>query len=190
VTIDPNEFIIYLMPKRSYTTKRSTYVPRRRATVKKPYTNSRYGNDAFVKIEEIAPLASSAATPNVYSTMRVNSVLAAQGNQYLGDKPEFTAFRALYSRYEVVGMKAETTLNARTTFIAANMAAGFAPNLANPAPFPSEEANNSYPLQVDCNVQGQVSSLYYAYSKDLRNSGATYAIGTTEAYAAADQGIV
>jgi len=87
-------------------------------------------------------------------------------------------------------MKAETTLNARTTFIAANMAAGFAPNLANPAPFPSEEANNSYPLQVDCNTQGQVSSIYYAYSKDLRNSGATYAIGTTEAYAASDQGIV
>jgi len=142
------------MPKTKARLTRTTYVPRRRATVRKPYTNSRYGNDAFVKVEEIAPLASAANSPNVYSTMRVNSVLAANGNQYLGDKPEFSAFRGLYSRYEVVGMKAETTLNARTTFIAANMAAGFAPNLVNPAPFPSEEANNSYPLQVDCNTQG------------------------------------
>jgi len=35
-----------------------------------------------------------------------------------------------------------------------------------------------------------VSSLYYAYSKDLRNSGATFALGTTQAFSDADQGIV
>jgi len=31
-----------------------------------------------------------------------------------------------------------------------------------------------------------VSSLYYAYSKDLRNSGATFAKATTQAYADAE----
>ena len=37
----------------------------------------------------------------------------AAGNQYLGAQNEFIAFTQLYARYEVVGMKAETTLNAR-----------------------------------------------------------------------------
>jgi len=32
--------------------------------------------------------------------------------------------------------------------------------------------------------------LYYAYSKDLRNSGAKYALATTEAFSNEDQGIV
>ena len=108
--------------------------------------------------------------------MRVNvSPGVSPGNQYLGSQPEFQAFQPLYARYEVVGMKVESTLNARNTWAAANMAGGFAPNILNPAIFPSEQANASYPLQVDCNTQGEVSSLYYKYSKDLRNSGATYA---------------
>ena len=49
------------MPKttrRSYTRR---YVPRRGgATVKKPYTGHRYGNDAFVKVEAIEPLSTTA----------------------------------------------------------------------------------------------------------------------------------
>lgn len=49
-------------------------------------------------------------------------------------------------------MKAEVSLNARSTFAAANLAGGFAPNLNNPALFPGEEANLSYPLQIDCNT--------------------------------------
>lgn len=40
-------------------TTRKAY-PSRRSTVKKPYGNSRYGNDAFVKVENIEPLATSA----------------------------------------------------------------------------------------------------------------------------------
>jgi len=123
--------------------------------------------------------------------MRVNlSPGISPGNQYLGAQPEFAAFQPLYARYEVVGMKAETTLNARNTFAAANMAGGFAPNLLNPALFPSEEANASYPLQVDCNTQGEVTSLYYQYSKDLKNSGATFAKATTKAYEDSDQGMI
>jgi len=129
------------MPKRSYTTKRASYVPRRRATTttKKPYGGSRYGNDAFVKIEAIEPLANAANSSNVFATMRVNDATGiAPGNQYLGAQPEFLAFQPLYARYEVVGMKAEVTLNARNTFAAANMAGGLAPNILNPAVFPGE----------------------------------------------------
>lgn len=130
------------MPKSYPSRARATYVPRRRTkapTVRRPYGGSRYGNDSFVKIEAIEPLALAAGGVDVFATMRVNdSPGASPGNQYLGAQPEFTAFTQLYARYEVVGMKAETTLNARSTFAAANMAGGFAPTLANPATFPSE----------------------------------------------------
>jgi len=76
------------MPKRSYTTaKRTSYAPRRRTTVKKPYGGSRYGNDAFVKVEAIEPLGTpAAATVNVFSTMRVTVPAAlSPGNSYLLD---------------------------------------------------------------------------------------------------------
>ena len=55
------------MPKTSYTSKRKSYVPRKRtygATVKKPYGGHRYGNDAFVKVEAIEPLATPAVASN------------------------------------------------------------------------------------------------------------------------------
>lgn len=62
------------MPKVSYASKRKTYVPKRttKATVKKPYSGNRYGNDAFVKVEAIEPLAANAASNQVFSTMRVS----------------------------------------------------------------------------------------------------------------------
>ena len=56
------------MPKTCYTSKRKAYVPRRRgyggATVRKPYGGHRYGNDAFVKVEAIEPLATPAVASN------------------------------------------------------------------------------------------------------------------------------
>jgi len=62
------------MPKTSKaktTTRR--YVPRRRtygATTRKPYGGSRYGNDAFVKVEAIENLSNTGN--EVFSTMRVS----------------------------------------------------------------------------------------------------------------------
>jgi len=79
------------MPKRSYTTKRA-YVPRRRttATVKKPYSGHRYGNDAFVKVEAIEPISTTALSNEVFSTMRVNDgAPGTAGNTYLGNQTEF-----------------------------------------------------------------------------------------------------
>ena len=73
------------MPKTTYTSKRKSYVPRRRtygATVKKPYGGSRYGNDAFVKVEAIENLSVTAGA-NVFSTMRVTAPVIGPGNTYL-----------------------------------------------------------------------------------------------------------
>lgn len=146
------------MPKAS-TSKRVRAAPRRsayrrRATVAKPYGGSRYGNDAFVKCEAIEPLGTNAVSATeVFSTMRVNNgANPTPGNTYLGPLAEFQAFQLLYARYEVVGMKAEVTLNPRYTWSAANLAGGFAPRMPAIALFPSEDNNVSYPLQKDCNV--------------------------------------
>jgi len=59
---------------------------RRRATVRKPYGGSRYGNDAFVKVEAIDNLSATTAT-QVYSTMRVNAPggINIPGNSYLSN---------------------------------------------------------------------------------------------------------
>lgn len=58
------------------------------ASVKKPYGGSRYGNDAFVKVENIEPLSTSATNAaQVFSTMRVNNPGAGgPGNVYLGNQ--------------------------------------------------------------------------------------------------------
>ena len=78
----------------------------------------------------------------------------------------------------MIGMKAEVTLNARNTWAAANLAGGFAPRMPQTAVFPTEVNNVTYPEQRDCNTQGEVTSLYYAYSKDLKNSGNRFAYST------------
>jgi len=87
-------------------------------------------------------------------------------------------------------MKAEVTLSPLTVFSAANLAGGMAPRMPIVALYPSQDNNNTYPMQSDCDTQGQSTSLYYAYSKDLKNSGNKFAFATSEGVALADQGIV
>ncbi|AXH79479.1 MAG: hypothetical protein [Circular genetic element sp.] len=108
--------------------------PRRRTgpTVKKPYGGSRYGNDAFIKVEAIEPLANIGPNGQIFATMRVNANPNGQGantpgNSYLSDQDEFTAFTRLYARYEVVGMKAEVTVSPRAQWECCNIAGGYAP---------------------------------------------------------------
>lgn len=138
------------MPKRYTSRTRKSYAPRKRTpTTKKPY-GSRYGNDAFVKIEYLDKLSPIGVIANIYSTMRVNAIPGAlpglERNHYLAQQPEFLSFQALYARYEVVGMRMETALNARTQWASANMAGGLAPRMANPAIFPTEANNVTYPM--------------------------------------------
>lgn len=87
-------------------------------------------------------------------------------------------------------MKAEVSINARVTMAEANLVGGFSPRMPDVALFPVDENSLAYPMQKDCNTQGQVSSLYYAYSKDLKNSGASHAIGTTIGFPTTDQGMI
>lgn len=131
----------YASSRRSIKMGRSSF----RRTVRKPY-GDRYGNDAFVKCENVEPLATQIVGEQVFSTMRVNQTAVGAGNTYLVDNSEFAAFAPLYARYEVRGMKAEVTLNARTTWQSANLAAGLAPRIANPAVFPSADNNLTYPV--------------------------------------------
>lgn len=137
------------MPKYSGRRRKTTYVPKvRTRTVRKPYGN-RYGNDAFVKVEYLIDLGTAPGVPNdVYTTMRVdeNGPLSTTGNAWLVNREEHRSFASIYARYEVVGMKMEVTLSPQLIWINANMAGGLSTGLANPAPFPSEDANNSFPL--------------------------------------------
>lgn len=120
------------MPKYAGRRRPTQYVARRAKATKKPYGN-RYGNDAFVKIESINPLATRAGVNDfVSSAMRVIDNPVAQGaavpaNTYLRDQKEFDAFALLYARYEVVGMKGEVTLNSSIVFSEANLGGGLAP---------------------------------------------------------------
>jgi len=63
--------------------------------------------------------------------MRVNTAPTGTtpGNVYLAKQQEFLNFAVLYARYEIVGMKAEVTLNARNTFESANLVGGMAPRM-------------------------------------------------------------
>ena len=85
------KLLFLIMPKTSYARATRKYVPKRttRATVKKPYSGNRYGNDAFVKVEAIEPLAANALSNQVFSTMRVSTPAVGPGNTYLGDQAEF-----------------------------------------------------------------------------------------------------
>jgi len=79
--------------------------------------------------------------------MRVNEPIGnLGGNSYLRSQAEYQAFANLYARYEIVGMKAEVTLNPRFQWSVANLAGGFAPRVPNPALFPTEDNNVALPL--------------------------------------------
>lgn len=87
-------------------------------------------------------------------------------------------------------MKAEVTLNARRILSRSNLAGGLSPYLPNPAEFPALESHLSYPLQKDLNTQGEVTTLYYAFSKDLKNSGQQFCIPCSNVYETANAGIL
>lgn len=57
------KLLFLIMPKTSYARATRKYVPKRGrpsgATTKKPYGGSRYGNDAYVKVEAIENLSNT-----------------------------------------------------------------------------------------------------------------------------------
>lgn len=135
------------MAKGRMTVRRAKAAPRR-TTTQKPYGGSRYGNDAFVKVEAIESLTNNGGNlSETFATMRVSTPgVPTPGNTWLGRQAEFLAFRNLYARYEVVGMKAEVTLNPLVSFRAANLAGGFAPRMPALAVYPTQDNNVAYPM--------------------------------------------
>jgi len=79
------------MAKGRMTTRRAKAAPARRATVRKPYGDSRYGNDAFIKVEAVEPIGTGIGNNSqVFSTMRVNEPQGVSpGNTYLRSQLEY-----------------------------------------------------------------------------------------------------
>lgn len=122
--------------------------------------------------------------------MRQDRTTSSQSQLCLVDQPEFLPFLPLYGFYEVRGMKAEMTVADTARVTGAGLYAGMAPNLANNPVVPSNDDLVKLPIQTKGNTQGQVFSIYYAYSKDLKNQGAQFSIGSSVVYNDSNCGIV
>lgn len=87
-------------------------------------------------------------------------------------------------------MKAEMTVADTARVTGAGLYAGMAPGLANNPVVPSNDDLVKLPIQTKGNTQGQVFSIYYAFSKDLRNQGAQFSIGSSVLYNESNCGVV
>lgn len=103
-------------------------------TVRRPLA-SKYGDELFIKVQKVIPLATLNATGDVYVYMR-QDVFSSQPNNSVVtvfDQPEFVPFRSLYGFYEVRSMKMEMTCADTARCTGAGIFAGVAPGLV-PAP--------------------------------------------------------
>lgn len=83
-------------------------------------------------------------------------------------------------------MSAHTTFYPESYCARADLFAGPFPNIAaaaNPPVVPTFKQLEGAALHSQCNLQGEKSRIYYAYSKDLKNVGAQFAFPTSEALA-------
>ena len=122
--------------------------------------------------------------------MRVNTTVSIPNNIQVYDQPEFVPFLALYGFYEVVGMKAEMSVSAISGASGAGLYAGIAPSFASVGTVPNNDNLVKLPIQTKGNTQGEVFSIYYGFSNDLKKQGAQYAIPTDVAYGPNNQGII
>lgn len=96
-------------------------------------------------------------------------------NQDITKSPEFQYHRKLYGFYEVKGISAHTTLYPESYVARADLFAGPFPNIpaaANPPVAPTFGNLEGAAIHTQCNLNGEKSRIYYAYSKDLKNVGA------------------
>lgn len=75
-------------------------------------------------------------------------------------------------------MKAEMSVADTARISGSGLYAGMAPGLANPTGTPDNANLVKLPIQTKGNTQGQMFSIYYAYSDDLKKQGAQFAIPT------------
>ena len=161
--------------------RRNTYVPQRLriSSVKRPLA-SKYGDELHLKIQKVLPMRTVNAGGDVYFYMRQDSLTGDpfETNICLGTQPELDPFIPLYGFYEVVGMKAEMSCSATSNVTGAGLFAGMAPGLVNPSgtpavmPAPTNDNLVKLPIQTKGNTQGEVFTIYYAFSNDLKKQGA------------------
>ena len=161
------------------------------ASVRRPLA-SKYGDELFLKVQKVVPLATLNATGDVYCYMRQDLFSSAADNSVVSvyDQPEFVPFRGLYGFYEVRSMKMEMTCADTARCTGAGIFAGVAPGLLASPGTPTNNDLVKLPIQTKGNTQGQMFDCYYAYSKDLKNQGAQFSIPTTEVYPNSNCGVM
>ena len=130
------------------------------------------------------------AVGNVFSIMRQDNPTSTANNIVPFDQAEFVPFLNLYGFYEIRGMKAEMTVSDSSRCVGSGLYAGIAPNLVFPASTPNNVDLVKLPLQTKGNVQGQVFSIYYAYSDDLKKQGAQFALSTVAPVPTTSNGVI
>lgn len=154
---------------------------RRRTFRKRPYMarpqKSLYDADAFIKVQRTVPIVLLTAINVNVAQIQMRSDLLASGAvdfTYL-DQQEYLPFTFLYNLVELRGMKMEVTMgnyqatNNRTIH-AARIYAGPSSGVPVNAAI-SEAPAAGLPVQVQCNLQGQVSSCYYNVHQELKRTG-------------------
>lgn len=146
------------------------YVPqeKRISTLRRPLA-SKYGDELFIKVQKVLPLETIGTNGDVYAYMRQDLSTSSLTNVVLADQPEFLPFIPLYGFYEVRGMKAEMTCADTARVSGAGLYAGMAPGLVAAAGVPTNEDLVKLPIQTKGNTQGQVFSIYYGFSNDLKD---------------------
>lgn len=87
-------------------------------------------------------------------------------------------------------MKCEMSVADTARISGAGIYGGMAPGLASPAVTPNNADLVKLPLQRKGNTQGQMFSLYYAYSDDLKKQGAQFALPTNAPVPNGNAGVI
>lgn len=116
--------------KKRYSYRRRAYIPQslRMPTVRRPLA-SKYGDELFLKVQQVVPLRTINALGDVYLYMRQDVPASSATVSTVFDQPEFLPFKNLYGFYEVRAMKMEMTCADTARATGAGLYAGVAPGL-------------------------------------------------------------
>lgn len=170
-------------PKRYY--KRDQ--KKRQVIAKKPRPQrSLYDGDAYVKVQWRWQLLSAASGVASYLQMRTDLATSAVPNFTWLDAAEYQPFFPLYQLCEVRGMKMDVTIgqfNSTGNKIIHSAVIYAGPSAGVPTgSTPDDNRSQGMMSQKVCNLQGQVTSLYFDVNRALRNAGMPQSTQRTTAY--------
>ena len=87
-------------------------------------------------------------------------------------------------------MKAEMSVADTARISGSGLYAGMAPGLNNPTGTPNNSDLVKLPIQTKGHTQGQMFSIYYAYSDDLKKQGAQFALPTNSPVPNGNAGVI